>query len=160
MVHLGRSSVSPKSSGRGNMVPPAFPCRRMLLRNVRRYCMPGAAAADSARQYPAGADPGCSGAQVSFGWRDNDDPRHLKTLSRHCVDIVQTRRFMQVRPRMKAGSLKAVAVRPLGAASITRPGDPFPESDVCKNCPQILFREVRYPRQSRGLEECEPLKAV
>jgi uncharacterized protein (DUF169 family) len=28
-----------------------------------------------------------------------------------------------------------------GGSSVTRPGEPFPGSDICKNCPQILFRE-------------------
>jgi len=27
-----------------------------------------------------------------------------------------------------------------GAASVTRPGDPFPGADVCKNCPLIEFK--------------------
>lgn len=34
---------------------------------------------------------------------------------------------------------KAVA----GAASVTRPGDPFPGADVCKNCPLIDFKPVQ-----------------
>jgi uncharacterized protein (DUF169 family) len=29
-----------------------------------------------------------------------------------------------------------------GAAAITRPGDPFPGADVCKNCPLIEFKPV------------------
>lgn len=29
-----------------------------------------------------------------------------------------------------------------GSASITRPGDPFPGADVCKNCPLIVFKKV------------------
>lgn len=28
-----------------------------------------------------------------------------------------------------------------GSSAITRPGDPFPGSDVCKNCPLILFKK-------------------
>lgn len=189
----------------------------------------------------------CSGALVSFGWRDKNDERHIKTLSRHCVDNDQTRRFMRAKPHMEADSLKAVAVGPLGKATvrpdvvhfycdtmqayhlsvdymaatdtpalrpimtgaaascggsvfcwqektfnlcpacsgnfnsgkmergeinvfipgdqieavtghllsrvnetgsgaITRIGDPFPGSDICKNCPQILFREVKTDR--------------
>ncbi|MGO0122511.1 DUF169 domain-containing protein [Desulfothermobacter acidiphilus] len=30
-----------------------------------------------------------------------------------------------------------------GSSSITRPGDPFPGADICKNCPLIVFREVK-----------------
>ncbi|MBC7106837.1 MAG: hypothetical protein H5T97_12970, partial [Firmicutes bacterium] len=26
-----------------------------------------------------------------------------------------------------------------GSASVTRPGDPFPGADICKNCPLIHF---------------------
>lgn len=186
----------------------------------------------------------CSGALVSLGWRDKSDARHIKTLSRYCVDEDQVKRFMQAKPHMPEGSLKAVAVGPLGKAkvkphvvhfycdamqayhlsvdymaatntpalrpiltgaaaacggavfcwqeqtfnfcpacagnfnsgkmergevnvfipgdqleavlqrllarigetgtsAITRPGEPFPGSDVCKNCPQILFREAK-----------------
>lgn len=29
-----------------------------------------------------------------------------------------------------------------GAASITRPGDPFPGADICKNCPLIEFKPI------------------
>lgn len=28
-----------------------------------------------------------------------------------------------------------------GSSSITRPGDPFPGGDICKNCPLIIFRQ-------------------
>lgn len=186
----------------------------------------------------------CSGALVSFGWRDNLDPAHIKNLSRYCLDTNQIERFMQAKPRMETDALKAVAVGPLGQAkikphvvqfccdtmqayhlsvdymaatdtpsprpiltgaaascggsvfswqeqtfnlcpgcagnynsgklergeinvfipgnhieqvvnrllarimetgtsAITRPGEPFPGSDVCKNCPQIIFKKVR-----------------
>lgn len=30
-----------------------------------------------------------------------------------------------------------------GSASITRPGDPFPGADICKNCPLIAFKKVQ-----------------
>ena len=30
-----------------------------------------------------------------------------------------------------------------GSSAITRPGDPFPGSDVCKNCPLIVFKKVK-----------------
>ena len=29
-----------------------------------------------------------------------------------------------------------------GTAAITKPGDPFPGADICKNCPLILFKKV------------------
>ncbi len=32
-----------------------------------------------------------------------------------------------------------------GAAAITRPGDPFPGADICKNCPLIRFRPAEEP---------------
>ncbi|MEW6448542.1 MAG: DUF169 domain-containing protein [Bacillota bacterium] len=32
-------------------------------------------------------------------------------------------------------------IKNLGSASITRPGDPFPGADVCKNCPLIVFKK-------------------
>jgi len=31
-------------------------------------------------------------------------------------------------------------VKNYGGASVTRPGDPFPGADVCKNCPLIVFK--------------------
>jgi hypothetical protein len=36
-----------------------------------------------------------------------------------------------------------------GGGSITRPGDPFPGGNVCKNCPLIVFR-----KGGSGAEEC------
>ena len=32
-----------------------------------------------------------------------------------------------------------------GSSSITRPGDPFPGADICKNCPLIVFKEAGGP---------------
>ena len=29
-----------------------------------------------------------------------------------------------------------------GSASITKPGDPFPGADICKNCPLIVFKNA------------------
>jgi hypothetical protein len=28
-----------------------------------------------------------------------------------------------------------------GSSAITRPGDPFPGADICKNCPLIIFKD-------------------
>jgi hypothetical protein len=28
-----------------------------------------------------------------------------------------------------------------GGGSVTRPGDPFPGGDICKNCPLIVFQQ-------------------
>jgi hypothetical protein len=33
-----------------------------------------------------------------------------------------------------------------GGSSITRPGDPFPGADVCKNCPLIAFKPNPVPQ--------------
>lgn len=33
-------------------------------------------------------------------------------------------------------------IKETGTGAVTRPGEPFPGSDVCKNCPQILFKQV------------------
>jgi uncharacterized protein (DUF169 family) len=37
-----------------------------------------------------------------------------------------------------------------GASAITRPGDPFPGSDICKNCPLIVFKKEERPSVERG----------
>ena len=58
---------------------------------------------------------GCRNAQVSFGWRQVDE-KDIKAQSRYCIDIEQTRRFIESKPRMPMGYLKAVAVGPLGKA--------------------------------------------
>lgn len=57
----------------------------------------------------------CTNAQVSFGWRDIDD-NEVKSQLKYCTDMAQARRFMESKARMPLGSLKAVAVGPLGAA--------------------------------------------
>jgi uncharacterized protein (DUF169 family) len=54
------------------------------------------------------------------------------------------------------GQIEAVVRRLLqrieksGSSSITRPGDPFPGGDICKNCPQIVFK-AELPRHA-GIE--------
>lgn len=40
-----------------------------------------------------------------------------------------------------------------GSASITRPGDPFPGGDICKNCPLIIFKNA-----TPTSEECSACK--
>ncbi|MBE6442391.1 MAG: hypothetical protein E7022_08755 [Desulfovibrio desulfuricans] len=57
----------------------------------------------------------CTNAQVSFGWREIDD-NEVKSQAKYCVDQDQARRFLAAKPRMPLGSLKAVAVGPLGKA--------------------------------------------
>jgi uncharacterized protein (DUF169 family) len=185
----------------------------------------------------------CANARVSFGWKDID-AADIKSQDRYCVDLAQAERFLRSKPRMPAGSIKALAVGPLGkavlaphvihfycdnmqsyhlaadymaatdthplrplvsmssascggavfcwlektfnlcpccsgsynagktergevnvfipgdhleltvnrllqrisqygAASLTRPGDPFPGADICKNCPLIAFKQVQ-----------------
>ena len=59
----------------------------------------------------------CTNAQVSFGWRDIDD-NEVKSQGKYCVDLEQARRFLLSKPRMPLGSLKAVAVGPLGKAVV------------------------------------------
>ena len=60
----------------------------------------------------------CSGALVSLGWRDIHDKRHTKTLTKFCVDTAQIERFMEARPHLDANSIRAVAVGPLGRATV------------------------------------------
>ncbi len=57
----------------------------------------------------------CTNAQVSFGWREIDE-NEVKTQSKYCVDLDQARRFLESKPRLPLGSVKAVAVGPLGQA--------------------------------------------
>lgn len=38
-----------------------------------------------------------------------------------------------------------------GSSSITRPGDPFPGGDICKNCPLIIFKDGK----DSGANPCE-----
>ncbi len=38
-----------------------------------------------------------------------------------------------------------------GGAAISRPGDPFPGADICKNCPLIIFKEAG---QTEGCADC------
>ncbi|MBQ9406608.1 MAG: DUF169 domain-containing protein [Desulfovibrio sp.] len=59
----------------------------------------------------------CTNAQVSFGWRDIDD-NEVKSQSKYCLDLDQARRFLQSKPRLPLGSVKAVAVGSLGTAPV------------------------------------------
>ncbi len=57
----------------------------------------------------------CTNARCGFGWQEIDEGEvasHLK----YCVDADQARRFLESKPRMKPGELKAVGVGPLGQA--------------------------------------------
>lgn len=58
---------------------------------------------------------GCTNAQVSFGWRDIDE-REIKSQAKYCNDLEQAERFLRSKPAMERGSLKAIAVGPLGSA--------------------------------------------
>lgn len=60
---------------------------------------------------------GCSNAHVSFGWKDIDD-KEIKSQLKYCVDLDQAERFLRSKPRMPLGSLKAIAVGPLGKAAL------------------------------------------
>ncbi|MDO5535993.1 MAG: DUF169 domain-containing protein [Desulfovibrionaceae bacterium] len=56
----------------------------------------------------------CTNAQCSFGWREIDDGE-VRSQLKYCRDEEQARRFLESKPRMPMGALKAVAVAPLGA---------------------------------------------
>ncbi len=60
---------------------------------------------------------GCSGAKISFGWKEIDE-QEIKTQLKYCVDYEQAERFVRSKPRMPMNALKAVAVGPLGKAKI------------------------------------------
>ena len=59
----------------------------------------------------------CIGAELSFGWRDLGEKRG-GFLAKHCVDADQIDRFLQVKPRLSLGEIKALAVGPLGKAQM------------------------------------------
>ena len=56
---------------------------------------------------------GCSNAMVTFGWKEID-ANEIKSQLKYCVDLAQAERFMESKPRLPSGWLKAVAVGPLG----------------------------------------------
>ena len=58
---------------------------------------------------------GCTNAQVTFGWREID-AGEIKTQLKYCTDLAQAERFMRSKPTLPMGSIKAVAVGPLGDA--------------------------------------------
>ena len=60
---------------------------------------------------------GCSNAQVSFGFKENDDKECTSQL-KYCKDLAQAERFQLSKPRLPLGALKAVAVGPLGKAAL------------------------------------------
>ena len=41
-----------------------------------------------------------------------------------------------------------------GSASLTRPGDPFPGADICKNCPLILFKKGEAGDVCENCDKC------
>ena len=45
----------------------------------------------------------------------------------------------------------AARIAQCGTSSITKPGDPFPGADICKNCPLILFKKAS-PEACAGCE--------
>ena len=57
----------------------------------------------------------CTNAQVSFGWREID-ANEIKSQLKYCTDFAQAERFLRSKPSMPPGSLKAIAVGPLGKA--------------------------------------------
>jgi uncharacterized protein (DUF169 family) len=59
---------------------------------------------------------GCSNAQVSFGFKENDD-KEIKSQIKYCRDIDQAGRFQLSKPRLSPGSVRAVGVGPLGKSA-------------------------------------------
>ena len=59
----------------------------------------------------------CANAQTSFGWREPDEGE-VRSQIKYCRDADQARRFLQSKPRMPQGRLKAVAAGPLGQAQL------------------------------------------
>lgn len=55
----------------------------------------------------------CTNAQVGFGWREIDD-NEIRSHLKYCRDGEQARRFVEAKPRMPLGAVKAVAAAPLG----------------------------------------------
>jgi len=62
-------------------------------------------------------DLGCSNALVSFGWKDIDD-NEIKSHMKYVRSIEQAERFVRSKPRLDMGSVKAIAVGPLGDAIV------------------------------------------
>jgi uncharacterized protein (DUF169 family) len=60
---------------------------------------------------------GCSNAQVSLGFKENDD-REIRSQLKYCADLAQAGRFQLSKPRLPLGTLRAVAVGPLGKAAL------------------------------------------
>ncbi|MCL2124175.1 MAG: DUF169 domain-containing protein [Desulfovibrionaceae bacterium] len=60
---------------------------------------------------------GCSNAQVSFGFKENDD-KEYKSQLKYCKDLAQAERFQLSKPRLPLGTVKAVGVGPLGKAAL------------------------------------------
>ena len=58
----------------------------------------------------------CTNAQVSFGWRDIDD-NEVRSQLKYCRSEEQARRFLEAKPRMPQGALRAVGVAPLGSCT-------------------------------------------
>jgi uncharacterized protein (DUF169 family) len=59
----------------------------------------------------------CSNAQVSFGWKENDD-KDIKSQLKYCKDLAQAERFQLSKPCLPPDALKAVGVGPLGKAAL------------------------------------------
>ena len=61
----------------------------------------------------------CLGAHMSFGWQEMRlNEKTAKYFSRHCADAAQIERFLEAKPRLPLGKLKALAVGPLGKAEV------------------------------------------
>jgi uncharacterized protein (DUF169 family) len=60
---------------------------------------------------------GCSNAQVSFGFKEND-AKEFKAQLKYCKDLAQAERFQSSKPHLPLGELKAVGIGPLGKAAL------------------------------------------
>ncbi len=59
----------------------------------------------------------CSNGKVSFGWKDLDENEY-KTQMKYVKNLEQAKKFVDSKPRMPLGKVKAVAVGPLGDAKM------------------------------------------
>ncbi len=80
----------------------------------------------------------CTNAQVSFGWRDIDE-NEVKSQLKYCRDVKQARRFLEAKPRLPLGSIRAIAVQPLHACT----GTPHVVRMFCDNI-QVYHLAIDY----------------
>ena len=62
-------------------------------------------------------DMGCANSKISFGWGEID-AAEIETQLKYCVDLEQAERFLRSKPSLPPGTLKGLAVGPLGDSPI------------------------------------------